>query len=65
MKRRLLIALLALGTLGGYGAGVASMRCHRQARRDAWERHVARVCIDAARSSKDAPAPGRDEPGDW
>jgi hypothetical protein len=61
MKRRLLIALLALGTIGGYGAGIASLRCHGKARRDAWERHVAQVCVDAARSPKDAPAP-RDEP---
>ena len=61
MKRRLLIALLALGTIGGYGAGFASMRCHGKARRDAWERHVARVCIDAARS-KDAPTPGDARP---
>ena len=48
MRRRFLIAVLALGTIGGYGLGFATMRCHGQARRDAWEHHVAKVCIDAA-----------------
>lgn len=49
MRRRLAIALLALGTVGGYTLGFASMRCHGQARRDAFEHHVAKVCVDAAR----------------
>lgn len=62
MKRRLLIALLALGTVGGYGFGFASMRCHAKHRRDALERHVAKVCVDAARSGKDAPAQAGDHP---
>lgn len=48
MRRRIAIALLALGTVGGYTLGFASMRCHGQ-RRDAWEHHVAKVCVDAAR----------------
>jgi len=55
MKRRILIAVLALGTIGGFASGFASMACHRRAHRDAWERHVAKVCLDAARSSE-APA---------
>jgi hypothetical protein len=49
MKRKILIAILALGTVGGYAAGFASMgRCGR-ARRESFERHVAKVCVDAAR----------------
>lgn len=49
MRRPFLIALLALGTVGGYAAGFASLHGHGHARRAAFERHVANVCIDAAR----------------
>jgi len=49
MRRSILIPLLALGTVGGYGAGFASMACHSHARRAAFERHVASVCVEAAR----------------
>lgn len=49
LRRRLAIALLALGTVGGYSLGFASMRCHQRERRDAFEHHVAKVCVDAAR----------------
>jgi hypothetical protein len=56
MRRRLLIGLLALGTIGGFGSGIASMmgagRCH-QSRREAFERHVAQVCVDAAMRSRE------------
>lgn len=51
MKRKLLIALLAFGTVAGFGSGIASMACwhHRaEARRAAFERHVADVCVEAA-----------------
>jgi|HubBroStandDraft_6_1064221.scaffolds.fasta_scaffold123374_3 hypothetical protein len=61
MRRRILIALFAFGTLGGYGAGIAGMSCRAHARRDAFERHVAHICADAARNP--ASAPTEDEPG--
>ncbi len=48
MKRRIVIGLLAAGTVLGYGAGFASLRHHGQARRAAFERHVADTCVDAA-----------------
>ncbi len=48
--RRVLIALFAFGTVGGYAAGFASSSCHAGARRAAWERHVAHLCADAARN---------------
>ncbi|MEZ4296795.1 MAG: hypothetical protein R3B70_17645 [Polyangiaceae bacterium] len=51
MRRKALIALLALGTVGGYAAGFASMRHCRTQRRDAFEQHVAKVCVNAARES--------------
>ena len=54
MKRKVLIAFFALGTLGGFGSGIFHMahaRCHHQDRRAAFERHVAKVCVDAAAES--------------
>jgi hypothetical protein len=66
MKRRLLIVLLTLGTIGGFGSGIASVRWHGHARRAAFERHVAKVCVDAARRAKAAPADSaQDDPADW
>jgi hypothetical protein len=53
MKRKILIVLLSLGTVGGFGAGFASMghkSCHRRA---AFERHVSQLCVDAALRSRD------------
>lgn len=49
MKRPLLIALLTLGTVGGFAHGFASLRHHHHHRRAHFERHVAQVCVDAAR----------------
>lgn len=63
MKRKLLIALFAFGTVAGFGSGIASTACwhHRaHARRAAFERHVAEVCVDAARRAEapvDRPPP--------
>jgi hypothetical protein len=48
MRRRILMALLAMGAVGGYAAGFAHVHeCHR-ARAAAFEHHVAEVCVDAA-----------------
>ena len=52
--RRVLIALFALGTLGGYGSAIATSSCHARERRAAWERHVAHLCADAARRPAEA-----------
>ena len=49
IRRRFAIALLALGTVAGYGSALCSWSHHRRARHDAFEQHVARVCVDAAR----------------
>ena len=65
MKRRLLITLLALGTLGGYGSAFAGMSCHAHARRAAMERHVARLCVDAARSPATAAPSSQEDRWDW
>lgn len=54
MRRRLIITLLALGTIGGYASGFASMHCRAQWKRNAFERHVASLCVDAAARRADA-----------
>ena len=46
--RFLPIPLLAIGTVLGYGFAFHAMH-HRGEHRDAWERHVADVCVGAAR----------------
>jgi hypothetical protein len=54
MRRRILMVLLAVGMVGGYASGFAHMReCHR-GREAAVERHMAEVCVSAA---KGAPLP--------
>jgi hypothetical protein len=42
-----------MGTIGGFGAELDCARHHAQGRRDAFERHVARVCVDAAKRGAD------------
>ncbi len=49
MRQRFLMGLLAFGALGGYLGGFMSLARHSHGRREAYERHMAQVCIDAAR----------------
>lgn len=58
LKRRIIMGLLALGTVGGFAAGFASMGCRAHARREAWERHVADVCVGAAKRHEAKQADG-------
>jgi hypothetical protein len=51
MKRQIVIGLLAAGTVLGYAGGFASMRCNGKWRREAFERRVASVCVEAARGA--------------
>ncbi len=60
MRRRILIALFALGTIGGYGSALAGMSCRAHARQRAYERHVAQLCAEAALTQAGSQAsPGR------
>jgi hypothetical protein len=52
MKRKVLIALLALGSIGGFAAGFASLRCRHHARRAAMEQKVTQICADALRQAQ-------------
>ncbi len=63
IRRKILIAVLGLGTVLGYAGGFASMRHCGRARRDAFERHVAKVCVDAARGEGRAQADTDERPG--
>jgi hypothetical protein len=56
MKRQIVIGLLAAGTVLGYAGGFASMRCNGKWRREAFERRVAAVCVEAARDADRANA---------
>ena len=59
MRPKALAFLLGVGALVGFASGVRELRWHRWAQHAAFERHVAEVCIDAARSGQLPPAPGR------
>jgi hypothetical protein len=68
MRRKLLIGLLAFGTVAGFGSGFFSMAhggCRSgQSRREAFERHVAAVCVDAARRADQREHSFHHHPGD-
>jgi TPP-dependent trihydroxycyclohexane-1,2-dione (THcHDO) dehydratase len=51
IRRNLAIAFFAFGTVAGYGSALMHCCHHRQARVNAAEQHVARVCVDAARAA--------------
>jgi len=50
IKRRIVMGLLALGTIGGFAAGFASMSCHARGGREEWKDRVAEVCVRAAKN---------------
>jgi hypothetical protein len=51
MRRKVIIVLLSLGTIGGYACGIASCAFHCHARHEKFEQHLAQVCVDAARNA--------------
>lgn len=48
MRRSILIALLSFGTVAGFVSGFA----HHRHRAKAFERHIAEVCVQAARHAQ-------------
>lgn len=52
IKRKLIMAGLALGTVVGFGSGIASMTCHRHHRRAHFKHFVTDVCADAIRKAE-------------
>ncbi len=51
MKRKIVIVLLAMGTVLGFAAGFAHLGRHVRGHHDAFERHVAQICVEAARNA--------------
>jgi hypothetical protein len=60
MRRPFLLLLLGLGALFGFASGFHQLRWHHWARRAAFERHVAEVCVDAARTGRVPPPAATD-----
>jgi hypothetical protein len=66
IKRRILIVLLSLGAVGGFASGFAHMAHAHRMHRAAFERHVADVCVEAAKrghgpdrgAAREPPSPG-------
>lgn len=56
MRRRILIVLLALGTVGGYASGFASLR-HRSHCRRAWMEERASQTCPPCSARAEAPTP--------
>jgi hypothetical protein len=52
MKRKILIVVLALGTIGGYAAGFRAMRRHCHWKHRGQEARIAHVCAEAARDAQ-------------
>ena len=65
IRRKITIGLLLAGTIFGYGSAIAGARRHMAARHDAFERHVAHVCAEAARHPEQAPAAADTKSCDW
>ena len=58
MRRDVRIVLLTAGVLIGFGSGFHSLAMRHREHRLAWERHVAGLCVDAARGAHPRPPPG-------
>ncbi|MGF1469752.1 MAG: hypothetical protein ACFCGT_26810 [Sandaracinaceae bacterium] len=62
MRRTILIALFSFGTVFGFGSALAHgapWSHHHRERREAFERHVADVCVDAAERRLERERPRR------
>lgn len=51
IKRKLIMVGLALGTVAGFGSGIASMKCRAHHRRAHFKHYVTDVCADAVRQA--------------
>jgi hypothetical protein len=56
MRRDLRIALLTAGVLLGFGSGFQALCMRNWQRRQAWERHMAELCVEAARGGPGRPS---------
>jgi hypothetical protein len=51
MRRDLRIALLSAGVVLGFASGFHALHLRHREHRLAWERHMAGLCVDAARGA--------------
>ena len=56
MKRKALIVLLSLGTIGGFAAGCASMCKHRSSHHRSWRTEVTNICANAIKQAQSSDA---------
>jgi hypothetical protein len=56
MRRRVLVVLLALGTVGGYASGIASLRYRSKCHRGWTEARTAQTCPPCS-AQAEAPTP--------
>jgi hypothetical protein len=56
MRRRILVVLLALGTVGGYASGIASLRYRSHCRRAWMEARTSQTCPPCP-ASAEVPTP--------
>ena len=63
IRRRIAMIVFAAGAVAGFGSEFHHAHCNRRERQEAFEQHVARVCVDAARNPRSV----RQEydPGGW
>jgi len=62
LREKALIALLALGTVGGFACGFASLHRHGHHRHHSFKRMVTDICADAVRQAQsDQPPPAQAE----
>lgn len=52
MRQRALIFVLALGAVAGFASGLYGCHYHRLERHQAFEEHIADVCVRAAERSR-------------
>lgn len=66
MKRKALIVLLSLGTVGGFASGFMSLSCHQHRQRHRFREMVTDICTDAVRAAqRPAVSPDRDADPAW
>jgi hypothetical protein len=53
LKRKALIALLAIGTVGGFAWGVGSSLRHHRMRRASFEERVTDICSEAVKRAQE------------
>jgi hypothetical protein len=51
IKRKILIVLLSLGTVGGFASGFMSLRCRAHSRHRGWRAEVTDICAAAVKQA--------------